>query len=162
MENTCVVAQFDKEASQTRHYCVAKDATQGAARPDSLGKLGTGSSLRKKRLFRMTIKLHRCEIRRHRADVSRRTGEMGHPRLFSFFLLAACACGRFGVQHADATELSAPLRFLPGRFPFMCGFRRSRATRACPCAGRPGERRGQEGLFQRGVRGGEVAGALPL
>jgi hypothetical protein len=39
-----------KDASQTRHYCVAKDATLGAARPDS--------SLRKKRLLRMTIELH--------------------------------------------------------------------------------------------------------
>jgi hypothetical protein len=45
---------FDKDASQTRHYCVAKDAKLGAARPDSLGKLGTGSSLRKVRLLRMT------------------------------------------------------------------------------------------------------------
>ena len=44
-----VVGQFDKEASQTRDYCVAKNATQRAARPDP--------SLRKKRLFRMTIKL---------------------------------------------------------------------------------------------------------
>jgi len=43
------VGQFDKEASQTRDYCVAKDATQRAARLDP--------SLRKKRLFRMTIKL---------------------------------------------------------------------------------------------------------
>jgi hypothetical protein len=39
--------QFDKEASQTRDYCVAKSATRRAARPDSLGKLGTGSSPRK-------------------------------------------------------------------------------------------------------------------
>jgi hypothetical protein len=61
------VVQFDKEASQTRDYWVAKNATlpraslaQGrqlrAARPDSLGKLGTGSSLGKERLLRMTIK----------------------------------------------------------------------------------------------------------
>jgi len=28
------VAQFDKEASQTRDYCVAKNATHRAARPD--------------------------------------------------------------------------------------------------------------------------------
>jgi hypothetical protein len=53
------VVQFDEEASQTRDYCVAKNATVRAARPDSLGKLGTGSSLRKERLLRMTIKLHR-------------------------------------------------------------------------------------------------------
>jgi hypothetical protein len=45
-----VVAQFNREASQTRDYCVAKDATLRAARPDP--------SLRKKRLFRMTIELH--------------------------------------------------------------------------------------------------------
>jgi len=53
-----VVVQFDKEASQTRDYCVAKIATlrqaQGrlhrAARPDP--------SLRKERLLRMTSKLH--------------------------------------------------------------------------------------------------------
>jgi hypothetical protein len=43
------VGQFDKEASQTRDYCVAKNAAQRAARPDP--------SPRKKRLFRMTIKL---------------------------------------------------------------------------------------------------------
>ena len=46
--------EFNKEASQTREYCVEKSATLRAARPDSLGKLGTGSSLRKERLFRMT------------------------------------------------------------------------------------------------------------
>src|SRR5580658_5954123 len=44
-----VVVQFDREASQTRDYCVAKNATHRAARPDP--------SLRKERLFRMTIKL---------------------------------------------------------------------------------------------------------
>jgi len=49
-----VVAQLEKEASQMRDYCVAKNATLRAARPDFLGKLGTGSSLRKERLFRMT------------------------------------------------------------------------------------------------------------
>ena len=43
------MVQFDREASQTRDYCVAKNATQRAAR--------MGPSLRKKRLFRMTIKL---------------------------------------------------------------------------------------------------------
>ena len=42
--------QFDKEASQTRDYCVAKSATHRAARPDP--------SLRKERLLRMTSKLH--------------------------------------------------------------------------------------------------------
>jgi hypothetical protein len=45
-----VVVQFGKEASQTRDYCVAKNATLRAARPDP--------SPRKKRLLRMTIKLH--------------------------------------------------------------------------------------------------------
>jgi hypothetical protein len=44
-----VVAQFDKEASQTRECCVAKCATRRAARPDP--------SLRNERLFGMTIKL---------------------------------------------------------------------------------------------------------
>jgi hypothetical protein len=38
--------EFNKEASQTREYCVAKSATRRAARPDP--------SLRKERLFRMT------------------------------------------------------------------------------------------------------------
>ena len=46
------MVQFDKEASQTRDYCVAKNATHRAARPDP--------SLRKGRLFRMTIELHHC------------------------------------------------------------------------------------------------------
>jgi hypothetical protein len=33
-----VAVQFEKEASQTRDYCVAQNATQRAARPDpSLG-----------------------------------------------------------------------------------------------------------------------------
>jgi hypothetical protein len=45
-----VVVQFDKEASRTRGYCVAKDAPLRAARPDP--------SVRKERLLRMTIKLH--------------------------------------------------------------------------------------------------------
>jgi hypothetical protein len=39
--------QFAREASQTRGYCVAKNATHRAARP-----------VRKERLFRMTMKLH--------------------------------------------------------------------------------------------------------
>ena len=39
--------QFDKDASQARDYCAAKDATHRAARPDP--------SLRKVRLLRMTI-----------------------------------------------------------------------------------------------------------
>ena len=41
--------QFDKEASQTRDYWVAENATLRAARPDS--------SPRKERLFGMTIEL---------------------------------------------------------------------------------------------------------
>ncbi len=41
--------QLDNDASQTRDYCVAKNATLRAARPDP--------SLRKECLFRMTIKL---------------------------------------------------------------------------------------------------------
>src|SRR5580658_2096112 len=44
-----VAAQFDKEASQTRDYCVAKYATHRAARLDP--------SLRKERLLGMTVKL---------------------------------------------------------------------------------------------------------
>jgi hypothetical protein len=43
------VAQFDREASQPRDYCIAKYATHRAARPDP--------SLRKERLLGMTIKL---------------------------------------------------------------------------------------------------------
>jgi hypothetical protein len=46
----------DKEASQTRDYCVAKDATQRAARPDP--------SLREERLLGMTGKvLSRQELK---------------------------------------------------------------------------------------------------
>jgi len=44
------VVRFGKEASQTRDYSVAKNATHLAARPDP--------SLRKGRWLRMTIKLH--------------------------------------------------------------------------------------------------------
>jgi hypothetical protein len=39
--------EFEKEARQTRDYCVSKDATLRAARPDS--------SRRKERLLGMTI-----------------------------------------------------------------------------------------------------------
>jgi hypothetical protein len=45
-----LVVRFDKEASQTRDYCAAKNAALRAARPDP--------SLRKKRLLGMTVKLH--------------------------------------------------------------------------------------------------------
>jgi hypothetical protein len=41
--------QLDKDATQTRDYCVAKSATHRAARPDP--------SRREERLLRMTIKL---------------------------------------------------------------------------------------------------------
>jgi len=44
-----VAAQFNKEASQARDYCVAEYATLRAARPDP--------SLRKERLLGMTIEL---------------------------------------------------------------------------------------------------------
>jgi len=43
------VPRIDTEASQTRDYCVAKNATLRAARPDP--------SLRKERLLGMTIAL---------------------------------------------------------------------------------------------------------
>ena len=52
-----VAVQFDKGASQTRDYSVAKSAAVRAARPDPLDYLGTGSSLRKRGLLGMTIKL---------------------------------------------------------------------------------------------------------
>jgi hypothetical protein len=45
-----LAVQFDKEASQTRDYSVAKNATLRTARLDS--------SLRKERLCGMTIELH--------------------------------------------------------------------------------------------------------
>jgi hypothetical protein len=45
-----LAAQSDKDASQTRDYCVAKSATHRAARPDP--------SLREKRLLGMTINLN--------------------------------------------------------------------------------------------------------
>jgi hypothetical protein len=48
------VVDFDKEASQTRDYCVAKNATHRAARPDP--------SLRKKRLLRMTSNPDDCRF----------------------------------------------------------------------------------------------------
>jgi hypothetical protein len=55
--------QFDREASQTRDYCVAKNATHRAARPDP--------SLRKERLFRMTIKLHHTHNRMSAEEFSK-------------------------------------------------------------------------------------------
>jgi hypothetical protein len=58
--NNGVVVRSDKEASQTRPSVAFAPLGQApwirAARPDSLGRLGTGSSLRKERLFRMTVK----------------------------------------------------------------------------------------------------------
>jgi hypothetical protein len=39
-----VVVEFDKEASQTRDYCIAKNATLRAARPDCL-RLRSGQAL---------------------------------------------------------------------------------------------------------------------
>src|SRR6266478_187882 len=45
------VVQFGKEASQTRDYCVARNATLRAARPDPLRCAKNACS-------RMTIKLH--------------------------------------------------------------------------------------------------------
>jgi hypothetical protein len=55
--------KIDKDASQTRGYCVAKNATQRAARPDPVrlplvdtrSSLRAGSSLRKERALRMTV-----------------------------------------------------------------------------------------------------------
>jgi len=57
-----VVVQFEKEASQTREFCVAKDATLRAARPDP--------SLRKNRLLRMTSKLHHYRFVRDERPIS--------------------------------------------------------------------------------------------
>jgi len=45
-----VETEFDKEASQTRDFCVAKNATLRAARSDP--------SRRKRGLLGMTMKLH--------------------------------------------------------------------------------------------------------
>jgi len=50
MHDFAVVVRLEKKASQTRDVCVAKGATQRAARPDP--------SLRKNRLLGMTTKLH--------------------------------------------------------------------------------------------------------
>jgi hypothetical protein len=58
-----VVVQFEKEASQTRDYCVAENTTHRAARPDP--------SLRKRRLFRMTTKLHHYPSRKLRDNCTR-------------------------------------------------------------------------------------------
>jgi hypothetical protein len=53
------VAQLDKEASQTRDSCVAKNETLRAARPDPFGwHLRVDSSPRKESLLRVTTKLH--------------------------------------------------------------------------------------------------------
>jgi hypothetical protein len=51
------VGQLEKEASQTRDYCVAKNATHRAVRPDSLDFARDRLFTAQKRLFRMTIKL---------------------------------------------------------------------------------------------------------
>jgi hypothetical protein len=54
-----VVVQFDKEARQTRDYCVARSATHRAARPDP--------SRRKERLLGLTNHLHRWLLHHMRA-----------------------------------------------------------------------------------------------
>src|ERR1700691_6482187 len=69
-----VPAQSDEEGSRTRDYCVAKNATLRAARPDP--------SLRKERLFRMTIRRRLGGVRNAR----------GAP---------ACAWGRVCGPEAD-------------------------------------------------------------
>jgi len=56
------VGQFDTEASQTRDYCVAKNATHRAARLDP--------SLGKERLLRMTIKLTHYQVLGRLASLS--------------------------------------------------------------------------------------------
>ena len=63
-----------KEASQTRDYCVAKNATRRAARLDP--------SLRKKRLLRMTIKLqyYQCCPGRAEAFILGSHPRQPHPR----------------------------------------------------------------------------------
>ena len=63
------MVQIDKEVSQTRDCCVAKTATRHAARPDP--------SLRKKRLFRMTTKLHHYGAPASLASVALRTINWG-------------------------------------------------------------------------------------
>src|SRR6202050_5085843 len=59
-----------REASQTRDYCVAKNATRRAARPDP--------SLRKERLFRMTIKLHHYQRVGRSVGRQIRVGQRGY------------------------------------------------------------------------------------
>jgi hypothetical protein len=49
--------EFDKTASQARDSWVANNATRRGGRPDSVDRCGTGSSLREKRLFKMTSEL---------------------------------------------------------------------------------------------------------
>ena len=58
-----VVAQFDMEASQTRDYCVAKNATLRAARPDP--------SRRKKTLARDDNQTEPLPKRTLRLDIAR-------------------------------------------------------------------------------------------
>ena len=66
---TLVVAKFDMEASQTRGYCVAKCATDRAARSDP--------SLRNERLFGMTSEVTSLRILR----LLGMTSQLSHCRL---------------------------------------------------------------------------------
>jgi hypothetical protein len=61
-----VVVQFGKEASQTRDYCVAKNATLRQAQGRLLRAARPDPSLRKERLLGMTMKLRNAQRSRRR------------------------------------------------------------------------------------------------
>jgi hypothetical protein len=60
LSSRLVAVQFDKEASQTRDYCVAKNPS--ASLRAGCDAVRADPSLRKKRLFRMTTKLRPAYI----------------------------------------------------------------------------------------------------
>ena len=91
--------QFGKEASQTRDYGVAKNATHRAARPDP--------SLRKERLLRMTIKLHHYQIakngREERKECARAYFLLAFPSITVDHFVPSCDMSNTKVY--DAAEV---------------------------------------------------------
>jgi len=109
------VVQFGKEAGQTRDYCVAENATFRAARPDP--------SLRKKRLLRMTIKLHHYPIPRRVASPKREIGTLYYRQQISPCRYGGSAAATTGLRQTGRCRLSLhavlPFRYAGGAALFV-------------------------------------------
>ena len=96
------MGQFDKEASRARDDCGAKNAPHRAARPDS--------SLRKERLFGMTIKLtHHCSSMDSGTEIPSSAGRpYTPPRIPPIAFFFAQGFARMSDQDQRDSQHSAP------------------------------------------------------